>query len=414
MKFLRATRQRERRMTDKRLKRSIARLRKAMEKELAELDGEIDDRVRGSPVWAEKEDLLASVPGVGPIVARTLIAELPELGTLDRRQIAALVGLAPWTRQVRPVAGQELHRRRSQKRPQRPVPGCNGRRTSQSNPQAIPGQARRRGQAEARRPHRRSAKAPHHPQRHPAGSTPMATAKYLTRKTVAHPPSLRSVDLSPHAGRGERKHSRSRGAFFVRTRAMRRMIPKSGPRFSDQIMRKKAIPKNDTVPRSSSEPVGRGKSEGSRSHAVHERTEKSKEAERRQTRVSLLHLAAKRAPWPGRARLSAFHCGSRQGDSWSPRLSVRPRFPGSVRSVRSDTAAPTGGRRPRASPRVLPAPEKHCPSPVSTSHTGHGAGRVMPDAARVQRGRTLCPRAPHPLPASRSSLGRRPCTRSGV
>jgi transposase len=91
--------QRERRMTDKRLKRSIARLRKAMEKELAELDVEIDDRVRGSPVWAEKEDLLASVPGVGPIVARTLIAELPELGTLDRRQIAALVGLAPWTRQ---------------------------------------------------------------------------------------------------------------------------------------------------------------------------------------------------------------------------------------------------------------------------------------------------------------------------
>jgi len=53
-----------------------------------------------------------------------------------------------------------------------------------------------------------------------------------------------------------------------------------------------------------------------------------KEIERRQTRVSLLHLPAKRAPWPGRARLSAFHCGSRQGDSWSPRLSVRPCFPG--------------------------------------------------------------------------------------
>lgn len=91
--------QRERRVTDKRLRKSIARLRKAMEKELAELDGEIDDQVRGSPVWAEKEDLLASVPGVGPIIARTLIAELPELGSLDRRRIAALVGLAPWTRQ---------------------------------------------------------------------------------------------------------------------------------------------------------------------------------------------------------------------------------------------------------------------------------------------------------------------------
>lgn len=90
--------QRERR-ADKRLKKSIARLRKALEKELAEIDGEIDDHVRGSPVWAEKEDLLASVPGVGPIIARTLIAEMPELGTLDRRQIASLAGLAPWTRQ---------------------------------------------------------------------------------------------------------------------------------------------------------------------------------------------------------------------------------------------------------------------------------------------------------------------------
>ena len=66
---------------------------------LAELDAGIDDHVRGSPVWAEKEDLLASVPGVGPVIARTLIAEMPELGTLDRRQIAALAGLAPWTRQ---------------------------------------------------------------------------------------------------------------------------------------------------------------------------------------------------------------------------------------------------------------------------------------------------------------------------
>lgn len=91
--------QRERRLTNKRSKKSIARLRKVLEKELAELDGEIDDDVRGSPVWAEKENLLASVPGVGPVIARTLIAELPELGSLDRRKVAALVGLAPWTRQ---------------------------------------------------------------------------------------------------------------------------------------------------------------------------------------------------------------------------------------------------------------------------------------------------------------------------
>ena len=86
-------------MSDKRLIKSIARLRKALEKELSALDVLIDDQIRGSPVWAEKEDLLASVPGVGKTIARTLIADLPELGSLNRRQIAALVGLAPWTRQ---------------------------------------------------------------------------------------------------------------------------------------------------------------------------------------------------------------------------------------------------------------------------------------------------------------------------
>ena len=91
--------QRERRVTNPRLKRSIARLRKALEKELAEIDNAIDDSVRGSPAWREKEDLLSSVPGIGTIIARTLIAELPELGTLNRKQIAALAGLAPFTRQ---------------------------------------------------------------------------------------------------------------------------------------------------------------------------------------------------------------------------------------------------------------------------------------------------------------------------
>ena len=51
-----------------RLKKGIARLRKALEKELSELDDDISDHVRGSPAWAEKEDLLASVPGIGPTI----------------------------------------------------------------------------------------------------------------------------------------------------------------------------------------------------------------------------------------------------------------------------------------------------------------------------------------------------------
>jgi transposase len=99
VEMIAAESQRARHVTAARLKKSIARLRKALEKELSELDDDISDHVRGSPAWAEKEDLLASVPGIGPTIARTLIAELPELGSLDRRQIAALAGLAPWTRQ---------------------------------------------------------------------------------------------------------------------------------------------------------------------------------------------------------------------------------------------------------------------------------------------------------------------------
>jgi transposase len=93
-----AERQREKR-APARTKKSILRLLKALEKELTAIDEDIDDAVRGSPVWRQKEDLLASVPGVGSTIARTLLADLPELGTLDRRQVAALVGLAPITRQ---------------------------------------------------------------------------------------------------------------------------------------------------------------------------------------------------------------------------------------------------------------------------------------------------------------------------
>jgi transposase len=94
-----AERQRERRLTAPRLKKSITRLLKALQKELTSVDADIDDAVRDSPAWREKEDLLTSVPGVGQIIARTLMAELPELGQLGRKEIAALAGLAPFTRQ---------------------------------------------------------------------------------------------------------------------------------------------------------------------------------------------------------------------------------------------------------------------------------------------------------------------------
>lgn len=80
-------------------RKSIKRLLTALRRELESLNADLDDHIRKSPLWRVREDLMTSVPGVGVTVARTLLAELPELGSLDRRQIAALAGLAPWTRQ---------------------------------------------------------------------------------------------------------------------------------------------------------------------------------------------------------------------------------------------------------------------------------------------------------------------------
>jgi len=69
-----------------------------LEHRLANVDDDLTRAVQRSPVWRVQEDLLRTVPGIGPLVARTLLAELPELGHLDRRTIAALVGVAPFNR----------------------------------------------------------------------------------------------------------------------------------------------------------------------------------------------------------------------------------------------------------------------------------------------------------------------------
>ena len=79
---------------------------KWLELELDDLDTDLRQRIRRSPVWREKDDLLRSVPGVGPQVSLTLLAYLPELGTLNRKQIAALVGVAPLSRDSGPYRGK--------------------------------------------------------------------------------------------------------------------------------------------------------------------------------------------------------------------------------------------------------------------------------------------------------------------
>ena len=78
----------------------------ALTAQLAELDRDIDDTIKRSPVWRAADNLLTSVPGIGDVTAHTLIADLPELGQLDRRRLAALVGVAPINRDSGQMRGK--------------------------------------------------------------------------------------------------------------------------------------------------------------------------------------------------------------------------------------------------------------------------------------------------------------------
>ena len=77
-----------------------------LEQELSDLDKGLRQTLRRSPVWREKDDLLRTVPGVGEQISLTLLANLPELGTLNRRQVAALVGVAPYNRDSGTLRGK--------------------------------------------------------------------------------------------------------------------------------------------------------------------------------------------------------------------------------------------------------------------------------------------------------------------
>ena len=101
-----AERHRRRMASQRRVIRAIERHLALLQAELSELEGDIDDAIRKSPAWQADADLLASVPGVGKATLRTLIAELPELGHLNRRKIAALVGVAPINRDSGTLRGR--------------------------------------------------------------------------------------------------------------------------------------------------------------------------------------------------------------------------------------------------------------------------------------------------------------------
>jgi transposase len=79
-----------------------------LERRITHLDTDLTQAIRTSPLWRAQEDRLRSVPGVGPIVARTLLAQLPELGTLSGKTIAALVGVAPLNRDSGTFRGRRM------------------------------------------------------------------------------------------------------------------------------------------------------------------------------------------------------------------------------------------------------------------------------------------------------------------
>lgn len=89
-----------------RVQRMLKASLKTLQAQLAELDRDIDDSIKRAPIWRAADDLLRSVPGVGEVTAHTLIADLPELGQLDRRRLAALVGVAPINRDSGQMRGR--------------------------------------------------------------------------------------------------------------------------------------------------------------------------------------------------------------------------------------------------------------------------------------------------------------------
>lgn len=93
-----AERHRLARTTLARVRRRIQAHVRWLQRELAHVDGDLDQALQASPLWRAQEDLLRQVPGVGKVLTRTLLAELPELGTLSRQQVATLVGVAPLNR----------------------------------------------------------------------------------------------------------------------------------------------------------------------------------------------------------------------------------------------------------------------------------------------------------------------------
>lgn len=90
------------------LKKGIEKHIRWLQRELDGVDAGLNKAIQASPVWRAKEALYRGVPGIGPVISRTLIADLPEIGRLSQREIATLVGLAPLARDIGTMKGKRM------------------------------------------------------------------------------------------------------------------------------------------------------------------------------------------------------------------------------------------------------------------------------------------------------------------
>jgi len=137
-----------------------------LNRQIDELDHEIGQRVRSSPAWRERDDLYRSTPGVGPVLSATLLADLPELGSVSHKQIAALVGFGS----TQSRQWQEARTTRDLGRPSDctscAVHGHTGSHQAQSGDPGLLPTPSRHAQTQEGGAHRVHAQTPHDPQRH--------------------------------------------------------------------------------------------------------------------------------------------------------------------------------------------------------------------------------------------------------
>ena len=165
--------------------RSFRALLKSLEAERARIDKAIDKLIEASPVWCAKQDLLKSVPGIGDVVARTLIAELPELGQVDRHQNRRPGRRCPDEPRQRPISWQAQDPGWPGRSPGAALHGLSGRHPAQpSAGPLLPPSARGR-QTGPPRPRRRNAQIAYHPQCDPARWHHLGTRPRLSVEAVA-------------------------------------------------------------------------------------------------------------------------------------------------------------------------------------------------------------------------------------